>query len=396
MSPKSLKKPNVAVVFFPWKSYSPYKFLSDLLSILEPISSNLLLIGGNTDRIQTMNKKIKVRDIGIGMHYLKDINPKIYSAGLWIIKCIFIQINLSFEIIKSRKDIDEIIFYMIYPYYLFPLIISKFLGIRTVEVVTRSRSDSFISRMISFQDSILYSLLDGISLESKSLIKHSVFENYGYKLLPEGARFIQTSVYKPLKKMDKRTNLVGYVGRISEEKGVLEFIKSIPLITNKMKDITFLIGGSGDLLEIVRHKCELIELNCNTKIYVTGFIQENDFPAYLNDLKLLVLPTQHAEGLPTIILEAMACGTPVLATVIGGISDVIIDGKTGFIMQNNSPKCISENIIRALNCPNLEEITVNARNFVENKYSYSSAIERYRDIINFEFNPQIIKTDNNQ
>ena len=61
----------------------------------------------------------------------------------------------------------------------------------------------------------------------------------------------------------------------------------------------------------------------------------------------------------------MACGTPVLGTPVGLMSDMINDGETGFIMENNSPECIAENIIRALNHPNLEQIAQNARELVE-------------------------------
>ena len=77
--PYGQMKPRLAIVSFPWKSRSPYKFLSELIIILEPISDKIVLIDGNTDRIDTArSNKIVVRDIGISMHYLGDIKPKYF------------------------------------------------------------------------------------------------------------------------------------------------------------------------------------------------------------------------------------------------------------------------------------------------------------------------------
>lgn len=104
----------------------------------------------------------------------------------------------------------------------------------------------------------------------------------------------------------------------------------------------------------------------------------NKFPDYLN--KLFVL-SSYTEGLPYTILEAMASGTPVLATPVGAIPDVIKDGETGFIMENNSPECIAKNVIRALEHPNPEEIIKNARALVEKKFTHKAAVERYRKIL---------------
>ena len=77
----------------------------------------------------------------------------------------------------------------------------------------------------------------------------------------------------------------------------------------------------------------------------------------------------------------MACGTPVLATPVGGVPGVIKDGETGFIMENNSPECIAKNVMRALEHPNLDKIIKNARELVEKEFTYEAAVERYRMIL---------------
>lgn len=81
------------------------------------------------------------------------------------------------------------------------------------------------------------------------------------------------------------------------------------------------------------------------------------------------------------MLEAMACGTPVLATPIGAVPDVIIDGKTGFIMEKNSPECIAENVVRALEHSDLEEIAGTGKWFVEENFTFEKAAEKWKDVL---------------
>lgn len=120
--------------------------------------------------------------------------------------------------------------------------------------------------------------------------------------------------------------------------------------------------------------------NLNNKVELTGWIPHDELPDYSNMLKLIVLPS-YTEGLPNVMLEAMACGTPVLATPVGTIPDVIKDGETGFIMENNNPECVAENVIRVLEHPDLDKIVKNARELVEKEYTYEAAVERYRMIL---------------
>ena len=366
---------------FPWPSKGVYKFLSDILKILEPLSGRIYVITGNTNRIESHNTNVVFKDTKVSLHYSHELHPIWFSKLLWAFKASLFQVKASLELFRLSKDIDIIFFYAAYPYYLLPLLSAKVLGKKTLEIITYTshtqlNSGSILGKIFRLQDKLLLSLIDYISPLSQSIISQSNRDRYKDKILPIGARFIDMDFFKVKKNIDGRKNIVGYIGRLVEGKGLMNFVKAVPLIMREHEDVEFLIGGDGDLFDEIKRIMD----DKDYKITLPGWIPEEEIPDYLNELKLLVLPTD-AEGLPTIILEAMACGTPVLATSVGGVLDVIKDGETGFILENNSPECIVKNIIRALEHPNLEKIVKNARKLIEEKYTYEAAVERYRKIL---------------
>ena len=189
------------------------------------------------------------------------------------------------------------------------------------------------------------------------------------------------NVFQIKKELKKRKNLVGYIARLSEGKGVMNFVKAMPLVLKKSNNVEFLIGGYGPLQNKIGAKIK--ENNLSQNANLVGYIPPNELVDYLNELKLFVLPS-YSEGLPIGVLEAMACGAPVLATPVGGVPDLIKDGETGFIMGDNTPECIAKNVIRALEHPDLEEIVKNARKVIEKEYAYEAAVERYSKILEGE------------
>jgi len=158
----------------------------------------------------------------------------------------------------------------------------------------------------------------------------------------------------------------------------LNFVEAIPSLLQMKDGLEFLIGGDG----LLRNEIEeyLSKASLSSRVNLPGWIPYNKTPDYLNQLKLLVLPS-YTEGLPNIMLEAMACGTPVLATPVGSIPDIIKDGETGFIMEDNSPQCITNNVIRVFNHTKLEQIVQNARSLTEREYTYEASVERYEKIL---------------
>ena len=369
----------ICIISFPWASPAPYIFLSNLLEILDSLPYPVVLVDGNTDRIDIPGKKVTVKDIGIGIYYFRKTQSKRYSDFLFILKMAGIQLKTSWELLKLSNKVSLIIFYGAYPYYLVPVLVAKLLRLKTIEIVNRSRKEapkSLVEKLLKMQERAIMPLFDYICPQSPSLISQKDSKAYARKILPVGARYVPDS-FTSKSDILTRKRKVGYIGRVSEEKGIQNFMQAIPAILHQEQDIEFIVGGDGLLLNKLKKNFG----RADYPITFTGWLSRERTITQLNELKLLVLPTEHAEGLPTIVLEAMACGTPVLASPAGGIVDVIADGQTGFILPNNSPSCITKRVLSALNWGDLQVISRNGQKLVELNYRKNSAIERYNKII---------------
>ena len=243
--------------------------------------------------------------------------------------------------------------------------------------VAQCQKDTLATALAGLQN-ITYCLADRIIMYSQKFVEEHGLQNYHHKISIAHRHFLDFDKFNIRKGLGERENSVGYIGALNQAKGIPNLLEAIPRVLKRADRIKFLIGGDGELRNEVERYSGRENLNGNVNF--VGWIPHHELPDYLNELKLLILPS-YIEGLPNIILEAMAYGTPVLATPVGEIPDVIKDGQTGFIMENNSPECIAENVIRALNHPNLEQITKNARALMEREFTYEKAVKRYRQIL---------------
>lgn len=363
---------------------SGQEVLHKLLRGLEPISEKIFVITG-AFKSADISEKVKVIS-------LKPHEDKLTS--LKILKYIMSQIKICFTLLKVYKDIDLVVFYINSTGLILPLILSKILKKKVVLIV--SALDSKMARMI-YKDymfgigkEIIFVICktfekischfsDKIIIDSEELVGDLGLDGYGSKVTVANERkFIDVDVLTVKKTIEERKNLIGYIGRLSYEKGAMNFVRAIPLVLRERDDLEFLIGGDGPLLIEIENV--LKKTGIQDKVNFLGWIPHSKLADWLNELKLLIVPS-YTEGLPNIALEAMACGTPVLATPVGAIPDVIEDGETGFILENNTPDYIASRIIEALSYPYQNKIVKNARVLIEKKFPYEATVEMYRNIL---------------
>lgn len=368
-------KPKIAVINIPLTVKSGNIPLSNLLDILLANSSKLYLVSGKIDMDFLKGKNINLYTIN---------HSKCSNVLLRVFKYIYAQLKISFVLLSKLRNIEMFFFFIGGEQLILPILTAKILRKKIVLILAGNPSkvsavneDPF-SGIIELLSKINMRFVDRIIVYSNSVIQERNLKKFESKIIIASEHIIDFNIFYIKKNLKDRKNVIGFFGDLGNLKGVMNLLFAIPEILNHRKDLLFLIGGEGVLKEKI--ESYIIENELSENVKLTGWIQHKDIPHYLSQLKLLVLPS-YTEGLPNIIIEAMACGTPVIATAVGAIPDIIIDEKTGFIMENNTPTSISDAILRALNDPELDEISKSSHLLVVNKFTYNKQINRYNKII---------------
>jgi len=218
-----------------------------------------------------------------------------------------------------------------------------------------------------------YRLADSIITYTPSMAAELGLNRFESKLYPNGARYVDTERFYPRVAFAEREEVVGFLGRLDEEKRIRELAtvaKELP------DDITFVFAGDGELREWLEQELSA-EIESGS-VELTGWVDHGEVPEVLSRFKLLILPSAPTEGLPTVILESMACSTPVLATPVSGVPDVVRDGETGFLMHDVDDGSIVEDIETILNRSDLKEISEEGKTVIRKEYSFQAAVERYK------------------
>lgn len=286
------------------------------------------------------------------------------------------EIAVTKEVIRCH-DAQVVLFCFGADLFVLPILTAKVLG-RKVFIRADGRPSHYLRAMhysrikiffFALIEKMIYLLVDRIVLEHPYMFYYFNYERYQKKITAIPL-YVDISLFKKSKDFESRHFDLAFIGRFSQEKGIIEFISALDHLPSGFK---ILIIGDGPLKNEISwpDQCDVIHI---------PWVDHEAISDFINNVKVLVMPS-YKEGLSNLLIEAMACGTPVLATPVGAIPDIIIDGKTGFIMENNSPECIAENVKRALESPNLEQVAENGRRFVEGNFTFESTVAQWKGVL---------------
>ncbi len=129
-------------------------------------------------------------------------------------------------------------------------------------------------------------------------------------------------------------------------KGLSFFIRAVPYVQSVFPESSFVIVGDGQL----RPELERLTAELGLNRWVLFLGQRDDVPQILPLFDVFVLPSVK-EGLPFALLEALGAARPVVATTVGGVPEVILDGQTGFLVPASDPEALGRAIIALLQNP---------------------------------------------
>lgn len=219
---------------------------------------------------------------------------------------------------------------------------------------------------------------DLIAIQSEFVAQHEVFRNLNHKMRKAFSYWGEPDQFYEEIPIESRKAHIGFIGRFYSEKGIDQLARAIPLVVKQIPEVQFILIGKGPLENQVK-KILCVEA-AEDHVDFLGQIKNNQLVKLYNQFKLLVIPSI-SEGLPNVLLEAFACGTPVLASAVGAIPDIIDDGVNGFLLESAEPAIIAQRINEILSKPeNLPPVTKNAQELLHTRFSKQASASQFKEM----------------
>lgn len=328
---------------------------------------------------------------------------KPYLHNLEEVRLVNILVSLTFSmscalfLLWNRKDYDIVHFHGASLPLILNLPLLKFLKKKAIAKVAAANigteAGSLKGRYFIFSDCILRIMKKtDLFIATTAEIVEGLHRDGLAEKVRRIPNFIEPSLFSPPASGEKPALrrrwglpdklIVTFSGRFVERKGIKFLVKAWQEVIEEFPDARLVMLGDGTHLSRMKTLAE--QLSIDEYIFFKG--QTDDVADFLRTSDVYVLPSLQ-EGMPNSLLEAMACGLPVIASRIGGVVDVVEDGKSGILFEAGDVSGLASAMVRLLNDSELRlKLGTEARRRVVENFSIDRIadeyIKLYKEVLN--------------
>lgn len=308
------------------KNRTVYNFRGDLIKEIKARGYEVIVVGPNKDNIEKIQDlEVKFIEVPLNKNGINPFSDLKYMSNLYKI--------------MRREKIESSLGYTIKPI-IYGGIAAKLAKVKNISAMVAGTGYLFASNNIKAKilrkiSSILYRIslsgTDNIIFQNKD--DQKAFEDLnickpGKSSVVNGSGVNMTK-FKSESYPDKP--IFFFLGRFIYHKGLMDFLKAAETIKNKYPDVQFNILGK---FENMNDAIPENEINYYIDNNIVNHYPETDnIVDYYNESSVFVLPTYYREGVPRVILEAMACARPIITTYTPGCKETVIEGQNGFFVN---------------------------------------------------------------
>ena len=231
------------------------------------------------------------------------------------------------------------------------------------------------------------SVADGLVVstdeERQDIIRHYEAPPRNIHVIPAG---VNLDMFQPVDQTDARAELgireervILYVGRIEPLKGIDILLRAVPMLEYGEDLRVLVVGGNpGNDAELDRLNSLTAELGIGDSVTFTGSVPQSALPTYYSAADVFVLPS-HSESFGLAPLEAMACGTPVVVSRVGGMKTFVNSGENGYLVPWRCPESFAQRLDVLLANPELRDAMGQAAREKALKMGWGSVADRMLD-----------------
>ncbi len=233
-------------------------------------------------------------------------------------------------------------------------------------------TERWVNKFTVLSEAMRRSLIEGHKIPSENIVK--IYNGIEIEEYNPDLKEIRNKKLEVRRELGLKNDVpvIGAIGRLVWQKGFEYLIRAAPEVLKKCPEARFLIVGEGPL----KNKLILTgeKLNVADRIIYTGF--RNDIKEILTSIDVLAMPSL-LEGLPMVLLEAMAMAKPIVATRIDGVTEVLENSKTGLLVPAKNSHALAEAIVGILNDQaKANFFGQNAKEAAKEKFSVKKMVEQ--------------------